>query len=66
MLGRSPIKWRQYPNMTIAVDWDVKHQFKQKQNKSQCKLILYAYCHELQYSIIINTIIMFWYNILTT
>ena len=29
MLGKSPIKWRQCPDMTIAVDWDVKHQFKQ-------------------------------------
>ena len=29
MLGKSPIKWRQHPDMTIAVDWDVKHQFKQ-------------------------------------
>ena len=28
-MGKSPIKWRQRPNMTIAVDWDVKHQFKQ-------------------------------------
>ena len=34
MLGKSPIKWRQRPDMTIAVDWDVKHQFNQtnKQN----------------------------------
>ena len=29
MLGKSPIKWRQRPDMTFAVDWDVKHQFKQ-------------------------------------
>ena len=29
ILGNSPIKWRQRPYMTIAVDWDVKHQFKQ-------------------------------------
>ena len=29
MLAKSPIKWRQRPHMTIAVDWDVKHQFKQ-------------------------------------
>ena len=28
MLGKSPIKWRQRPDMTIAVDWDVKHQIK--------------------------------------
>ena len=29
MLGKSPIKWRQRPGMTTAVDWGVKHQFKQ-------------------------------------
>ena len=23
------MKWRQRPDMTIAVDWDVKHQLKQ-------------------------------------
>ena len=25
MLGKGPIKWRQGPDMTIAVDWDLKH-----------------------------------------
>ena len=34
MLGKSPIKWRQRPDMTIAVDWDVKHQFKQTHNQT--------------------------------
>ena len=29
IFGKSPIKWRQRPDMTIAVDWDVKHPFKQ-------------------------------------
>ena len=29
MLSKSPIKWRQCPDMTIAVDWGVKHNFKQ-------------------------------------
>ena len=29
ILGKSPIKWRQRPDMTLAVDWDVKHQLKQ-------------------------------------
>ena len=29
ILGKNPIKWRQRPDMTLAVDWDVKHQFKQ-------------------------------------
>ena len=28
MLGKSAMKWRQRPDMAIAVDWDVKHQFK--------------------------------------
>ena len=29
MLRKSPIKWRQRPDMTIAVDCDVKNQFKE-------------------------------------
>ena len=29
ILGKSPIKWRQRPVMVMAVDCDVKHQFKQ-------------------------------------
>ena len=29
MLGKSPIKWRQCPDMTTAVDMDIKHQLKQ-------------------------------------
>ena len=29
ILGKSPIKWRQHSNMTLAVDWDAKPQFKQ-------------------------------------
>ena len=29
ILRKSPIEWRQRPDMTTAVDWDVKHQFKQ-------------------------------------
>ena len=29
ILGKSPIKWRLRPDMTLAVDWDVKHLFKQ-------------------------------------
>ena len=38
MLGKSPTKWRQRPDMIIAVDWDVKHQFKQT-NKPSINLI---------------------------
>ena len=33
MLGKSSIKWRQRPDMTIAIDLDVKHQFKQTKIK---------------------------------
>ena len=35
---KSPIKWRQCPDMTIAVAWEM-HEFKQtnKQNFSNCK-----------------------------
>ena len=29
LFRKRPIKCRQRPNMTIAVDWDVKHQFEQ-------------------------------------
>ena len=29
IFGESPIKWRQRPDMAIAADCDVKHQFKQ-------------------------------------
>ena len=25
ILGKCPIMWRQRPDMTLAVDWDVKH-----------------------------------------
>ena len=33
ILGKSPIKWRQRPDKTIAVDWDIKHLFKQTKEK---------------------------------
>ena len=29
ILGKSPMKRKQRNDMTLAVDWDVKHQFKQ-------------------------------------
>ena len=29
ILGKTSIQWRQRPDMTIALDWGVKHQFKQ-------------------------------------
>ena len=34
MLGKSAMKWRQRPDMAIAVDWDVKHQLKQIINQN--------------------------------
>ena len=42
MLGLSPIKWRQRPDMTIAVEWDAKHQFKQRNlgAKTDCHMSL--------------------------
>ena len=38
MLGKSPIKWKQRLDKTIAVDWDVKHQFKQTNNTRYFKI----------------------------
>ena len=45
MLGKSPIKWRQRTDKTIAVDWDVKHQFKQANIDASytCNLTLIAH-----------------------
>ena len=40
ILGKSPIKWRQHSNMTIAVDWDVKRQFKQQTEDDQSDQML--------------------------
>ena len=39
MLGKSPIKWRQRPDMTFAVDWDVKHQLKKKKKQKKTFII---------------------------
>ena len=36
ILGKSPIKWRQCPNMTIAVDWSDKLQSKQIYGVPSC------------------------------
>ena len=33
MVGRCPIKWKQHPDMTMAIDWDTKPNFKQAINK---------------------------------
>ena len=38
MLGKCPIKLRQRPDMTIAVDWGVKHQIKQTKTNSKWRM----------------------------
>ena len=44
ILGYNPIKWRQCPDMTIAVDWDVKNQFKQtNKHKIMVTIIVFAF-----------------------
>ena len=37
--GRSPIKSRQRPDMAKTVDWDVKHQFIQRNTKKNIVLL---------------------------
>ena len=39
MLGKSPIKWRLHPDMTIAVEWDVKHQMKRTNKQKNIDFI---------------------------
>ena len=34
IVGKSPTKWKQRPDKTVAVDWDVRHQFKQTNNEN--------------------------------
>ena len=43
ILGKSPIKWRQRPDMTLAVDWDVKHQLKKTNLNEHYFLFLLQY-----------------------
>ena len=38
--GKSVVRWPNRPDMTIAVDWDVKNQIKQKTNKAKAKLFI--------------------------
>ena len=47
MLGKKPLKWRQRPDMTIAVDWDVKHKFKQTNSFREIK-------NDMKYLMILN------------
>ena len=42
MLGKSPIKWGQRPDMTIVVDWDIKHQFKQTKYFQMSSVYVYV------------------------
>ena len=50
MLGKSPIKWRQRPDMTIAVEWDVKHQFKQANKQTKEKEMCNIYIELIGFS----------------
>ena len=50
------IKWRQCPDMTFAVEWDVKHQFKQTNKSSQVDK---AYIHVLIYRTIFHYFCIF-------
>ena len=43
ILGKSPIKWRQRPDITEVIDWDVKHQFYVTQVYLALKLIGQVY-----------------------
>ena len=44
MLGKRSIKWmRQRPDVTIAVDWDVKHHFKETKPFRVPRAPLYAF-----------------------
>ena len=49
MLDRSPVKWRQRPDMNIAVDWDAKPQIKQtnKQNTFKCDAVVSLIGHKM-------------------
>ena len=40
LLGRSTTKWKQCPDMTIAVDWDAEPQIKQTVFPGQAKNLL--------------------------
>ena len=51
MLGKSPIKWRQGPDMIIAVDWNIKRQLKQINKQvlgSLFGLVLYVHSQQLR------------------
>ena len=43
ILGKSPIKLKQRPDMTLSVDWDVKHQFKQTNKHVFVRLVYKLY-----------------------
>ena len=55
ILGKSPIEWRQGPDMTLAVDWDVKHQFRQTKPTLICLCtMLYSVNKEYNFLIILQ------------
>ena len=47
MLGKSPITWRQRSGMTLAVDWDFKHQLKQNLYLSRLPILSAHYTTDL-------------------
>ena len=60
ILGRSPIKWRQHSDLTIAVDWDVKRHFKQTiKNKTAYTMKSLSTCTFRKLGMILITVIMF-------
>ena len=48
LLGKSPIKWRKRPDMTLAVDWDVKHQFKQTNSDNMTDVLMHILIYEIE------------------
>ena len=56
MLGKSSIKWRQHPDMIIAVDWDVKHQFKFK--KFYCRINSFLRHFSVLLTLMLNIIVV--------
>ena len=50
MLDKSSIKWRQRPDMTFAVDCNVKDQFKQTNKITTTILTMTLHPHHLQFA----------------
>ena len=43
ILSKSPIKWRQRPDMNIAIDWDVRDQFNKQERPTETIKSHYGY-----------------------